>query len=97
MRAKVVREDTGRCTGILQDLAAGDGPGQCRRRSPAAPMAMSMPVVIRPLAYGSTSATLTGLPGAAFVEAFNDGLNRRSAPAPAGFLPTNCIGQPRSS
>jgi hypothetical protein len=59
-------------------------------------MAMSMPVVLRPLAYCSTSVTLTGLPEA-LVEAFNDGLNWRSAAPLAGFLPTNCIGQPRSS
>jgi hypothetical protein len=70
-------------------------------------MAMSMPVVIRPLAYSSTSVTLTvyarrgwpawrvasltGLPEA-LVEAFNDGLNWRSAAPLTGFLPTNCAG-----
>ena len=74
-------------------------------------MAMSMPVVIRPLAYGSSAAdltvyarrgwpawrvaALTGLPEA-LVEAFNDGLNWRGAALP-GFLPTNCAGPPRSS
>ena len=64
-------------------------------------------IVIRPLAYRSSVvdltvyarrgwpawrvAALTGLPEA-LVEAFNDGLNWRSAPPPTGLLPTNCAG-----